>query len=285
MLDHSFKSTWNAIIQNKSQNESRKTIINDLYMNDDSFFDELPDSQEYLTENQRIINKKIEYSMFIQNSANTIDRTSLYECFHGILNYIYYYSDNKFNTEEIMFHFSGGKSRKKFSTKNNPNETNILNIFNYKNIKQQFTIKSYKNAFIGITFKRISIVPVAYSIRSGPSSNRFSHLYSFTFDGYDKYNKKWDTLDERVNINDLIYEGGFNLYYVRTTKKSYSSFRIRQTEKGNNGNWGFSISAFEIHGIVLMNDSDSTNYKSNDLTNHDFKFDPIMDMTEYILYK
>lgn len=227
---------------------------------------------------QTIYNKKIDYSNFNQLPPEKMNTRIVYDCFHGILAYIYFYSENKLNIEELEFHFSGS---------NNTQQNNILNIFDYNDINLQFQIGSFRNAFFGITFKRIKIKPIAYSIRSDLLSNTSSHLVSFTFEGFDIINNKWDLLDERVNINDLIPSGGYNMFFVRSTDKCYSSFKIVQLEPGNNGFWGFSIAAFDVHGIIYMNDESCAQLDENIIKNQDISLDlnynPLMDMSEFLI--
>ena len=117
---------------------------------------------------------------------------------------------------------------------------------------EQFTINNYENAFFGLKFKRIVIKPTFYSIRSGQIIKDF--LISFIFEAFDNDMNYWVVLDERVNINDLNFDGAYMMFFVRKTDNFYSAFRIRQIDVSGNGNWGFSISAFEIHGEIDYND-------------------------------
>lgn len=259
-----FKQLWNYLVLKRVENENDDIDDSD----ENSFFNEIPFSQEILTESINIYRGKLQYSNFVQQSSDKINKFNLYECFHGLLNFIYYYSGNNFNIEELEFHFSGGQLHNLLSLKNNPDQCNILNIFDYENINNQFTIASIKNAFFGLTFKNIKVNPIAYSIRSGILTNSIPHLISFTFEGFDDNTKKWVVLDERVNINDLIPTGSFSLFFVRSTDQCFSSFIIKQTDPGSNGFWGFSISAFDIHGVVSLRENISSN--NNDL-NEDFQ--------------
>lgn len=288
-----FQNLWFLITQDiESQKNLQPSDTKDNF-SQDPYFKEVPISQEYLTESCMICHEMIDYSNLKQLIPEHIKNTNLYDCFHGILFYIFYYSKNKLNTEELEFHFSGGQSIKDYSkinqnsTKTGYNQWNILNIFNYLSADSGFHIESTKNAFFGISFKRIKITPISYSIRSGTNQN---NLISFTFEGYDEDSRNWDILDERVNINDLIPNGSFKMFYVHTTKKSYSLFKVQQTDPGSNGYWGFSIAAFDIYGSVSIRESlfyspaDSLLInRSTSLDLFDFdKYNPIIDMSEYI---
>lgn len=247
-----FLSVWLDIFKDaESEVQSDYSILTE-----NTFFQEKPPNQDSIVDKNMIVTNPIEYSDYFQPPSNQINSNNLYHCFNGILLYIYHNSNNKFNDQELEIHFSGAQTRKDLSliledpNMSRFNNWNILNIFDYENINGQFQVESMKNAFFGITFKRIKIQPLAYSIRSGRLTNFDKHLVSFDFLAYDEDLQKWVVLDERKNINDLIPTGGFGIFYVHSTKKSYSSFQIVQTDTANNGYWGFSISAFDIQGIV-----------------------------------
>lgn len=286
--------SWKKIIEN-SPNFGRGNLDWEY----DNYFDEVPFNQELLTYSCNLSNEIIDFSNFTQISSDKMNSRNLFDCFHGILNYIYYYSRNKFNINEIEFHYSGSQSRLSLAKMNQKNRTNAIdeydinNIFDYENIQTQFLIHSQINSFFGVTFKRIKINPISYSIRSGILSNISSHLVSFTFEGYDELNDKWDILDERHNINNLIDSGSYHMFFVRTNHKYYSSFKIKQTGPGSNDFWGFSISSFEIHGIIaykndIKNDLNENfikiNNENQNISQNDFSlsYDPVMDMTEFI---
>lgn len=278
----SFKGIWKKIIEVSTydeNDENYKSFMKDLY------FESIPYKQELLTQNEMISTELIDYSNFTGIINNQqINNYSLYECFHGILMYIYYYSTNKFNTNEIEVHFSGSRN----IIWDNNKRFNIMNIFDYENINTKIDIENTIDAFFGITFKRIKIQPQAYSIRSSVLSSLITQLVSFTFEGYDEENQRWDVLDERDNINDLIKSGGFCLFYVQTTTKCYSSFKIRQTGPGSNKLYGFSIAAFDIHGVAYYRD-DLNNFDSNTIYdkciyNNDLTaLDPCEDLSNLII--
>lgn len=274
-----FKDRWNKIAF-MSKNNKNINILNETKA--DSYFDDVPIQQEMLIQCKELITKeKIDFSNYVQLS-NQIMKRSIYECFHGILFYIFFYSKNKFNTEEIEIHFSGANNCYLLSKLKN---INILNIFDYENINTKIDIPCYINSFFGVTFKNIKIKPVSYALRSPVFSSQFPHLVSFTFEGFDDINKQWDVLDEQVNISVLVPNGGYNIFYNKTTNKCYSSFIIKQTSPGNNGMWGFSLAAFEIHGIIYYKENiEMFTFNSNDETNPlDFDFNPTFDLSQFLI--
>lgn len=292
MMPIIFKKAWNSIIFEGLN--SKMINIDDQYQlnrNDQTeYFKEKPILQNFLVDDHQIIQNNIEYSKYYQLPAYQMDISNIYDCFHGILAYIFYYSDNKFNTEELEFYFSGGKNINCSTVKKKQKTLNILNIFDYANIDCYFTISSVKNAFFGVTFKKIKINPIAYAIRTGIFSNSSSNLISFTFEGFDEENDKWDILDERVNSNELVKSGSFAFFYVRSTKKCYSSFKITQTEPGTNGFWGFTISGFDVHGIislrknrfVLQNDIFEENKSDSNKSINIDDYNPFIDMSTFL---
>lgn len=279
-----FKNFWPSIKDNSIRKETRNETR-------DTYFYEIPKMQELLTEPNKITNKQIDYSNYTQLSASQINPNNLYDCFHGILFFIFYYSENKLNTEEIEFHFSGGKDRLDLTKTRKHSRTNfdifdILNIFEYSNSKSQFKVNLVHNAFFGLTFKKVKINPIGYSIRSGENQNTIACLVSFTFEGFNEETGQWDVLDERVNLNDLVRGGSYKMFFTKTTNKFYSSFKIKQTEPGHNGFWGFSIAAFDVHGIVSLKDDslknvDLFNMQSESSSNFD-SYNPFMDMMDFI---
>lgn len=275
----SFYNSWNQIIKKVNG------INNDYwqnYLKDQNFFDEIPLCQDYLTLTQMIFPNQISFSNFIKIDPYRINMSKLNDCFCGILFYIYFNSNNKLNTKELEFHFNNAQYRQQLTTQSD--DLDILNIFNYSSINTEFKVDCCRNAFFGVTFRQIKVMPIAYAIRSGNSNN---HLVSFNFEAFDEDIQRWVVLDERVNLNNLIPIGGFSMFYVRSVDKSYSSFQIKQTEPSCNGFWGFSIAAFEIHGDIFMGDQkfimnnniSEIKYEALDLFQ---PFNPIIDMTEYI---
>lgn len=225
--------------------------LSNSQIQEDKFFSDFPFPQALLTEEGKTLQQNIDFSNFNQKSFLQINTNNKDDCFKGILNFIYTNSGNKFNTNEIQFHFSGGKNRKSSSSPCDQ-KYNILNIFDYNNNDNQFNVECTKNAFFGVTFNRIKVKPTFYSIRSG-ALWEISRFLSFTFEGYNEKQQKWDILDERTNLFDFTNGGDFKPFAVRSTDNNYSSFKLLQNEPGRDGYWGFSFGGFEIHGDISLN--------------------------------
>lgn len=288
----SFLDLWSEIVltfKDSFKDDTDKERPSDLDFS--KFLFNSPPQQSYLTSNGKCIEKDIEWSNYNQIPPSEINIKNLFDCFHGILQYIYYNSEDKLNTSEVEFHYSNANSRisyESLSTRTfETDKCDILNIFDYENIYNYFQTPTTKNCFFGVSFKKIKIVPLCYSLRSDLFQNRTPHLDSFVFMGYDEEYNKWDVLDERVNINDLIPSGGYGLYFVKTTNKSYSSFAIRQIEPGHNGFWGFALAAFEIHGIPSFCTEEKTFPSIEPLfieksIEMPLSFNPCMDLSPYL---
>lgn len=282
----SYSLYWKSIIKPASRIDN--------YLNNGNYninYDEdIPKMQSFLTSSENCINKEIDWSYFFQNPSSEINSRSLFDSFQGILQYIYFISENKFNTNQLEIHYSRADERTDLNIQSNNinDKCDITSIFDYKNTSTYFQIPFVINGYFGITFKKIKINPLCYSIRSDNSKDRSPHLDSFSFEGYDEELKRWDVLDERININDLIPPGGYGLYYVKTTKKSYSSFIIRQIDPAHNGMWGFSIAAFEIHGTPQVCENKECFFPKVELcTNESYNedsliFNPCIEISQFL---
>lgn len=288
-----FIQRWGAICW-RFEGSQNKLNQKNFTSNTKNFFNDIPNSQCDITDEKMICQMDIDWSLFTQLKPSQINHKDMFDCFHGILYYAFYYSNSMLNTNELSFHFSGAKKRQSYNQilndpiKGRNDQWNILNLFAYENINSQFTVDCVRDAFFGFTFKRIKIQPIAYSIRSGVLTNCDSHLVSFVFEGYDEQAQKWDILDERININDLIPTGSFALFYTRTTSKSYSSFQIRQTEPGSNGFWGFKIAAVDVHGNVSYREDAISVPSLEDIApkyefSNEFDIESMMKMNEMLL--
>lgn len=266
---------WNQIFSNQKENKiSHKSINYNL-----DFYDNLL-PQASLTTNSNDAKHQIDYSYYSQVPYEKLE--NLYDCFHGILSYIFYYSSNKINFNELEFHFSGDDSSSDQRRNDDGKYNSILNIFDYENNEKKITISSTPNAFFCVTFKRIEIMPLCYSLRLGSFFNCNSFIVSFNFEGFNEETKKWDILDERLFIQ--YNSDGFIMFPVKTSNIYYSSFRIYQTERINDVRWGFDLIAFDIHGNVKYKES-----ILDDLPGNHFDIDcslepinPCLDMTNFL---
>ena len=252
------------------------------------FFGEKPIEQEALTEDKKTYLFEIEYSGYSFYEFDKINLKNASDVFNGILYYIFSNSLNCLNIKELEFHFTGSKNITKkqqianqihnMPAKNS--QLNILDLFDYNNISKSIILPCEKNAFFGVTFKRIGINPISYSIRSGCYTNQ---LISFVFEGYDDELNCWDVLDERINICDLIVNGGYAIFFVNVKNKYYSSFQIRQIGVGSAGFYGFSLSAFDINGYISVRENNFVHneYLFDDLNNDMFYNDNIQSEYDY----
>lgn len=210
-----------------------------------------PNQEVSLQEYPNVYNQTIDYSDYAPLSPNSIAEKDMYTYFHGILQYIHYRSQNQLNSTEMSFFLS--EQRFGYS-KTEAQKPNLRGIFDYADDKTFLSVFG-NPAFLGITFKRIKVIPIAYSLRSDFFYHQNPHLNEFIFEAYDDENNEWDILDEKININDLYYSGNFAIYLVQSTNKLYSSFRIRETSFSHVPTWGFTLAGFEIHGYVIPNDN------------------------------
>lgn len=294
----SFRNYWLTIKSKSVIAHETSTFLNRYKETEDEIFNEdKPLYQEFLTNLENIQYQKIDYSKYEELPPNSLNCRNKYDSFHGILYYIYMYSNNKFNISEIEFHYSGSKSRQNLEKMNKINtckdQYDIMNIFDYENINKEFIIPCMKDAYFGISFKNVKVSPVSYSIQMGASTNNYCNLICFVFEAYNEDTKKWDVLDERENSNDLTLKGGFVMFFTKKTNQSYSMFRLKQTNTCQNGFWGFSISAFDIHGVVSYREDENEESlnvigvksnienKNNDF-NDPFVYDPFIDLSDYV---
>lgn len=241
----SFKVTWRDII--KPVFFAKEDQIN-IPNQTDNFFKERPYEQSFLTFYNNCTNKNINWENFTQRPI--FDVNSLDDCFHGVLNYTFTQSECQLNINELEFHYSRANFRPQYNPASTDPTVNcdISCIFDYNNINTNFYVPQTEASYIGVTFNNIQINPLSYSIRSNIS---LSHLTSFTFEAFDEDCNNWVVLDERAN-NDQVMRDKFPMYYVRLQRKSFSSFKIKQTEPANRFRQGFYISAFDIFGDISL---------------------------------
>ena len=89
-------------------NRKNKNENNDI----DYFEESKPTFQEMLADKDKITRNLIDYSNYTQVSWDQLNWRSSFNCFHGILFYIFYNSEGKFNTNELEIHFSGANNSK-----------------------------------------------------------------------------------------------------------------------------------------------------------------------------
>ena len=161
-------------------------------------------------------------------------------CFNGILRHIWCASGEVYNTEEISIFYR---------TRSQRPDTDPGYILDYTSDSRYGTGPSLKGQFIGVTFHRIEVLPVAYAIRSDFMDKNTHHLRSFAFQARASPSSAWITLDEQVKINDLIPAKSHFLGFV-DTDEYFCEFRILQTGPSHTNYLSFNIAGLEIHGLV-----------------------------------
>ena len=165
--------------------------------------------------------------------------------FSGIFRTILLASDSAYNKGEMTLFYGSKESE----------GSDPVNILFYDTESRFVAGWNSIKPYLGVTFNRLLVRPCGYAIRSDwhDSRNRESHhLKTFVFQGR-KFQYDWVTLDEQVNIPTLQCEKSHFFAFVDTAEY-YSEFRILQTGVSHNGDFMFSISAFEIHGDVKKRD-------------------------------
>lgn len=273
-----FKNSWKKIDRSKKVREEKINYDNDFERNKPTF-------QEMLAKDNTIT-KFIDYSNYDQVSWDQLDWRSTFDCFHGILFYIFFNSENKLNLSEIEFHFSGADI---ISILNQQilKLPEILNLFEFNDINKEYKSVSVQNAFFGFKFLRIKVNPIAYAVRIGNSGKDGYNFTSFVFMGLNEKTEEWEILDERTNTNELINSNFYMLYYTKSTDQFYTAFKIQQTDTGSHNFWGFSIKNIEIHGYPQYLPYEKVNLFKEEIDTsieiEDFEKDnPFVDMNDLI---
>lgn len=274
----SFIKTWKSI-------ECRQKKVDELTEEEDVFEKSKPTFQEDIAK-KKTIKRLIDYSNFTQVSWDQINRQSAFDCFHGILFYIFYNSEGLLNLDELEFHFSGANMLHYLLHPEKNKMADITSLYDFDDLQKEFKTFSLKNAFFGVKFQRIKINPIAYAIRLGESGNQGFNFTSFTFTGLNVATGKWEILHEQCNTNDLIRGNLFMLYFTKNTDQYYTAFKIQQTDTGSHDFWGISIKNFEIHGYVqylpfenvdLFKEEINTSIENYETAN------PCFDMNDFLL--
>lgn len=162
----------------------------------------------------------------------------------GVLSFIKKHADQKMKIEyEIWYEFSSVLNPQFFNPFSlmDPNDSNYYS--------SALSIGQY----VKFSLKRVAVCPTAYFLMSDKENKVKLRLRSFAFQArlYPE-SSEWETLDERFEINNLIKQGGYSIFYV-DTDKYYNEFRVVQTSPIPIHKYhGFSLGFFEIHGDVKM---------------------------------
>jgi hypothetical protein len=164
--------------------------------------------------------------------------SNLKSCFEGILRTIWIHSDKKYNTAEIKLNFK---------TLCPSEDSHWTFVLDYNDKRRYGTGPSVSGQFFGVKFHRISVLPVAYALRSDFYADHTNHLRSWVFQGRNKEDEAWTTLDERVKEGGLVKAGSFLLSFVET-QQFFTEFRVLQTGPSHTNYLSFNLAGFEIHG-------------------------------------
>lgn len=293
-----FSQIWNNVTNHLSGNvpsifidgkDSIDDVISDMLNSDNA----VPQENFTLSLNNKYC-FTIDWSNFAQVPASQINTRNLYDISHGIVNYITYYSEGKFNTAELKFFCTGAK---KYRDQNNVTGTqknqyghpmyDVLNILpiNWDSIATYFTVdnelKDHK--IVGYWFNRITVNPIGYALRCIRPYAQAAAPCSIRFWGIDENSNK-DLLDERLNINDLVPNGSYAFFFCRTTDKQFKAFAVDLFNSSGNPGWPYHIAFFEVHGNVALdpNAPQSSLSFNEDMSSSIFDidhFDPSIDMT------
>lgn len=157
--------------------------------------------------------------------------------FHGILNYIFFSSGNRYNRGELQIEYRGlqpnsdpgflldGRSQHVYESGPGPGQCLVF------------------------TFHRIHVRPTAYAIKSGPLNRTTRHLTAYVLQGWDPRLGRWDVIDERQMLLEYMPAYTAKLWHIDTSK-AFQRFRLLQTDPAPPAGTHFAISAFEIHGSI-----------------------------------
>lgn len=292
-----FKSKWPKIILDKARepknNETEPKNAEDLecswglvtynpYRND-----KITDlvhlcgllQEKFILSENSITNNPIDWSGFNQTPVAQINPRNLFDISHGIVNYITFNSQNKFNTAELNFFCTGydkyrtwknGKG-KQFQNSSGYFKYDVLNILPIYggDVEQYLAVDHDRYEWTNVAgywFKRVTVNPVGYALRVRKKQGDTVPC-SVRFWGIDENSNKYP-LDERLNINDLMNDGSYAFYCCRTTDKQFKAFAVEMFSSSNGSfNVPYNIVFFEVHGNVFLEKNDD---KENQKDSIDF---------------
>lgn len=138
-----YQSNW-ITIRNMIKNKKEKS-------EHDYFEESKPIFQEMLAEKDQISRKIVDYSNFTQVKWDELNWRSSFDCFHGILFYIFYNSESKFNPNELEIHFSCANLIHNLNPKffQMPN---ITNLYDFDDVKKNLKVVQLKMPFLALNF-------------------------------------------------------------------------------------------------------------------------------------
>jgi hypothetical protein len=180
---------------------------------------------------------EVDYSDFSPRQVCDAIQSDGDNFFHGILNYIFFNSENCYNHTELLIEYRAIQ----------PGSDPAF-ILDYRN-PRAYQSGTGPGQCLVLTFRRIRIRPTAYAIKSGPLSRTTRHIASYVFQGWDAAAAEWVVLDERQNL--LEYLTGFTARLSHLdTAMYFSKFRLLQTDQTPPPGTHFGVSALEIHGQI-----------------------------------
>jgi hypothetical protein len=162
--------------------------------------------------------------------------SNLQACFDGILRTIWINSERKYNSAEI-----------EFTSKTATDDAHPSFVLDYEDPRGYRTELNARDQYLGVQFRRVSVCPVAYAIRTAITPASTNHLRSWVFQAKNTNEGTWTTLDERMNEETLSRPGAFTIAFVEA-RRYFTEFRVLQTAPSHANDLSFTLAAFEIHG-------------------------------------
>jgi len=158
--------------------------------------------------------------------------------FHGLINYIYFKSGRNYNQGEFLIEYKGIQP--------NSDPAAILDFGS----QSAYESATGAGQCLVFTFRNVEVRPTAYAIKAGPLNRTTRHMNAHVFQGWNADTLRWETIDERQNLLDLMPGYTSRLLHV-DTDKFYRKFRLLHTDAAPPPGTHFAISGFEIHGEII----------------------------------
>jgi hypothetical protein len=164
---------------------------------------------------------------------------SLHACFSGILRHIFMRTGKQYNTTELQL---------SWKTQSASPDANPAFALDYETQERYGTGPSTSDQFFAVRFRQMTVLPVAYAIRSDHFPQPTNRLRSWAFQAREP-NGMWITLDEHEQAQELMKPGSYLLAFVETDTY-FTEFRILQTGPSRAHFLSFNICGIEIHGFI-----------------------------------
>ena len=150
--------------------------------------------------------------------------------------------ENPFQGVLNSFPVLKGKVAISSSSKNTGFLSKIVNFDNNTN----FWTHNEPDSWIRIDFKKMSLIPSAYSI-SGRCDHDYNQLQSWVLEALS--GKTWVVIDE--HIEQPLSTKVPVTYYLKDITQRYKSFRLRQTGPNTYGDYDLVLSRIELFGTLI----------------------------------